>query len=309
MRILTYQTVEAGPPVPHGRLPRRALGAKATGTPPAEAGVKGLLAEKWGFFLADPDSSLANELTGNFATVFNECDFDMVYFDASDGTLDAYLDNWYYQNKLHLGFYRKFRRTYYTRPVAEPARAWCGTSFPASASADGHGDLKRYLDERLPGMLGMEADFTRPDVGWYYMYTDVRPDQIEYVCAKTIGLDGSISIETSQDAMEKHPRARQMMEMLGRYEECRLAGFFPENVQAILPRAGQGLRTLAQRRRLETLPRGLRGSPVRGGPRRPAERVDDHQRAVRGGPALRGDCLRLPQNAHGRLRSTRNADH
>ena len=86
---------------------------------------------------------------------------------------------------------------------------------PRSASADGHGDLKRYLDERLPGMLGMEANFTRPDVGWYYMYTDVRPDQIEYVCAKTIGLDSSISIETSRDAMEKHPRARQMMEMAG----------------------------------------------------------------------------------------------
>ncbi len=36
------------------------------------------------------------------------------------------------------------------------------------------------------------------------MYTDVRPDQIEYVCSKVLGIDGSISIETSQAAMEKH---------------------------------------------------------------------------------------------------------
>ena len=30
-------------------------------------------------------SGLADELTGKFAAVLNECDFDMVYFDASDG--------------------------------------------------------------------------------------------------------------------------------------------------------------------------------------------------------------------------------
>jgi hypothetical protein len=230
--ILTYQTVEVGPPVRVVGCQRGVLGTKAA-QHPAGSAVKGLLAQ-WGFFLADPDSSLADELTGNFAAVFNECDFDMVYFDASDGTLDAYFDNWYYQNKLHLGFYRKFKKDVLYQTSCGTGTGMVWHIVPRSASADGHGDLKRYLDERLPGMLGMEANFTRPDVGWYYMYTDVRPDQIEYVCAKTIGLDGSVSIETSQDAMEKHPRARQMMEMLGRYEECRLAGFFPENVQAIL---------------------------------------------------------------------------
>ena len=142
-----------------------------------------------------PTAAWPTGSTGNFAAVFNECDFDMVYFDASDGTLDAYLDNWYYQNKLHLGFYRKFKKDVLYQTSCGTGTGLVWHIVPRSASADGHGDLKRYLDERLPGMLGMEANFTRPNVGWYYMYTDVRPDQIEYVCAKTIGLDGSISIE------------------------------------------------------------------------------------------------------------------
>jgi hypothetical protein len=240
--IIAYQTVEAGPPVRVVGCRRGALGTKAA-PHPAGTAVKGLLAQ-WGFFLVDPDSTLADELTANFASVFNECDFDMVYFDASDGTMDAYLDNWYYQNKLHLGFYRKFKKDVLYQTSCGTGSGLVWHIVPRSASADGHGDLKRYLDERLPGMLGMEANFTRPDVGWYYMYTDVRPDQIEYVCAKTIGLDGSISIETSQDAMEKHPRARQMMEMLGRYEECRLAGFFPENVQTLLREPGKDFKLL-----------------------------------------------------------------
>ena len=105
---------------------------------------------------------------------------------------------------------------------------------PRSASADGHGDLKGYLDERWPGILTMGANFTRADVGWYYMYDDVRADQIEYVCAKVLGVDGSISIETSQAALEKHAYARRMMEMLGRYEQCRLARYFPESVRKLL---------------------------------------------------------------------------
>jgi hypothetical protein len=235
--ILSYRTVEAGPPVRVVGCQRGALGTQAA-PHPAGAAVKGLLAQ-WGFFLVDPDSTLADELTGNFAAVFNECDFDMVYFDASDGTLDAYLDNWYYQNKLHLGFYRKFKKDVLYQTSCGTGTGLVWHIVPRSASADGHGDLKGYLDQRLPTMLGMEANFTRPDVGWYYMYTDVRPDQIEYVCAKTIGLDASISIETSQAAMEKHPRARQMIEMVGQYEACRLAKFFPESVQAKLREPGK----------------------------------------------------------------------
>jgi hypothetical protein len=230
--IIRYQHVEAGPPPRFVRCQRGALGTKAAAHP-AGAEVKGLLT-LWNFFLVDPDSTLADELTGNFAAVFNACDFDMVYFDASDGIDDAYLDRGYYLNKLHLGYYRKLKKDvlYQTSNGMGANLVW--HIVPRGASADGHGDLKRYLDERLPGMLGMIDNLTRPDVGWYYMYDEVRPDQIEYVCAKTIGLDGSISIETSQAAMERHPRARQMVEMVGRYEQCRLADFFPENVKALL---------------------------------------------------------------------------
>ena len=44
-----------------------------------------------------------------------------------------------------------------------------------------------HLDQRWPGILGQSANFTRSDIGWYYMFRDVRPDQIEYVRAKALG--------------------------------------------------------------------------------------------------------------------------
>ena len=224
----------AGPPWGWNGCQRGAFGTAAA-THAAGAEVKGLL-QLWGFFLLDPDSTLADEVTSNFAEVVNDADFDMLYFDASDGIQDAQMDRWYYLNKMHLGYYKKLKKDvlYQTSNGTGSDLTW--HLVPRSASADGHGDLKGYLDDRLPGMLGMAANYTRSDVGWYYMFKEVRPDQIEYVCAKTIGIDGSISIETSLESMESHPQGRQMLEMIGRYEECRLARFFPASSPPALSR-------------------------------------------------------------------------
>lgn len=240
--IVRYQQIELGPAPRLVGCQRGSLGTRAAAHAKG-AEVKGLLT-MWSFFLVDPDSTLADELTSNFAEVFNECDFDMVYFDASDGISDQYLDRWYYLNKLHLGYYRKFKKDvlYQTSNGTGSNLVW--HIVPRSASADGHGDLKQYLDERLPGMLGMADNFTRPDVGWYYMFDDVRPDQIEYVCTKTIGLDGSISIETSLGTMDRHPRARQMIETVGRYERCRLARYFSPEVCDKLSETGKDFKLL-----------------------------------------------------------------
>ena len=242
--IIRYRDLELEPTPKFVGCQRGALGTKAANHTAGE-NVKGLIA-MWGYFLIDPDSTLADELTSTFAAVFNECDFDMVYFDASDGINNAHMDRWYYLNKMHLGYYRKFKKDvlYQTSNGTGTNLAW--HIVPRSASADGHGDLKKYLDERLPIMAGMAANFTRRDVGWYYMFNDVRPDQIEYVCAKTIGIEGSISIETSVATMERHPRARQMIEMVGRYEQCRLADHFGESVKEQLREPGKDFKLIRE---------------------------------------------------------------
>ncbi len=183
--IIRYADAEVGPPFRFVGCQRGALGTTASAHA-AGAEVKGLLAQ-WGFFLVQPDSTLADELTENFADVFNECDFDMVYFDASEGAGNDYLDGWYYLNKLHLGYYQKFKKDVLYQTSTGTGHDILWHIIPRSASADGHGDIKGYLDQRWPGILGQAANFTRSDIGWYYMFKDVRPDQIEYVRAKALG--------------------------------------------------------------------------------------------------------------------------
>ncbi len=240
--IIKYADVEVGPPFRLVGCQRGALGTEAAAHP-AGAEVTGLLAQ-WGFFLVDPDSTLADEVTQNFADVFNECDFDMAYFDASEGAGNDYMDGWYYLNRLHLGYYQKFKKDVLYQTSCGTGRDILWHIVPRSASADGHGDIKGYLDQRWRGILGQAANFTRSDIGWYYMFKDVRPDQIEYVRAKALGLGGSISIEASRASLEALPLARPTFEMLARYEQCRVDDCFSEEVRARLCEPGKDFKLL-----------------------------------------------------------------
>jgi len=240
--IIQYTDAEVGPPFRFVGCTRGALGTTAAAHP-AGAEVRGLL-NQWGFFLVDPDGELAEEVTSNFADVVNACGFDMVYFDASDGTMGPALDGWYYLNRMHLGYYSKLDRDVLYQTSTGTGRNILWHIVPRSASADGHGDIKGYLDQRWPGILSQARNFTRSDIGWYYMFSNVRPDQIEYVRAKALSIAGSISIECSRQSLEALPQARRTFEMLARYERCREAGSFPEDVLARMQEPGRDFRLL-----------------------------------------------------------------
>ena len=199
----------------------------------AGTAVKGLVT-LWGHFAIDPDSTLADEITTNWAKMFNACNFDFVYFDASDGLQTDYVDRWYYLNKLHSMYYHKVGRGFLYQTSNGTGSDLCWHIIPRSASADGHGDIKGYLDDRWPGILGMGNNWTKADIGWYYWFSDVRPDQIEYVCARALGLDGSISMETSPESTNRLTQSRQMYEMIGRWERARKANVFSPAVKAKL---------------------------------------------------------------------------
>ncbi|MGD9498460.1 MAG: hypothetical protein AB7Y46_19355 [Armatimonadota bacterium] len=238
--IIQYAGEEVGPPFRYVGCTRGALGSTAAAHP-AGAQVRAML-NQWGFFLVDPDSELAEEVTDNFAAVANYCGFDMIYFDASDGTMGPALDGWYYLNRMHLGYYSKLDHDvlYQTSTGTGSNILW--HIIPRSASADGHGDIKGYLDQRWPGILGQARNFTRSDIGWYYMFSNVRPDQIEYVRAKALSIGASISIECSRASLEALPQARRTFEMLARYERCRLAGSLPADVLTAMQEPGHDFR-------------------------------------------------------------------
>ena len=230
--IVRYRDVEAGPPFRFTGCQRGACGTRPA---PHGAGarVRGLLSQ-WGFFLIDPDTPILDEVTTRFARIVNECGIDMVYFDASDGSRDDYFDVRYYLDKCHWAFYRKLDHGVLYQTSTGTGRNLMWHIVPRSASADGHGDIKGYLDQRLPTILGMRNNLTFADIGWYGLDLGSRTDRLEYVVGKCLGTDGSISVQANRRILESHPHAREILEMVGRYERCRLANVPSPSVKARL---------------------------------------------------------------------------
>ncbi len=205
------------------------------------------LLRSYGYHMFDMDTSLLDEVATNFAKVANACQIDMIYFDGSERLQG---DHWYYNAKLHKAFYDKLDN----KNILLQASSFSHYSWhllARSASADGHGDLKGYLDERSPAFDWMARNGMPLDVGWYYGYDANTPlDMYEYVLGATIGYDSSMSFQVSPDAAARHPFTGEILDLIARYEKLRLSG-----------RVGHSMKSL------------LRIDPILGGEKTPEERA------------------------------------
>ena len=212
--------VEEGTPFKYLNCQRGMIGTSAT-VHAANTEVRSPVT-RWGRFLVNINSTLMEEIAQNFADVFNFCEFDMVYWDGSDGLLDEYVDRTYYLNQEHKMFYEKIGYDVLYQVSTGTGYNFLWHIVPRSASADGYGDIKGYLDGRWGGIVLQKTNWIKSDIGWYYwkdaaMYDGMRPDQYEYVIAKAASIDASISLQTRVTALEDMPQSRQLMDMLGRW--------------------------------------------------------------------------------------------
>ena len=202
------------------------LGTKAAAHKKGDRVV--LLARSYGYHMFDMDTSLLEEVTGHFAKVANACGIDMIYFDGSERLQG---DHWYYNARLHKAFYDKLRN----KDMLLQASSYSPYSWhilARSASADGHGDLKGYLDERSGGFDYLAGDGMPLDIGWYYGYDPTStPDQYEYILGATIGYDSSMSFQVSCGAAASHPFTGVILDLIARYEKLRLSGRVPETMR------------------------------------------------------------------------------
>lgn len=183
----------------------------------------------YGYHMYDLDTDFPEEIAANFALVANALPLDMIYFDGSEllqRPLDG-ADHWYYNARLHRAFFDKVndKNILYQGSSCSPC-SW--HQLLRSASADGHDDLKAYLEERSGAFLSMADNRMPLDIGWYYGYDrNATPDMYEYVLGATLGYDSSMSFQASVASAMKHPFIGEILDMIRTYEELRLSGRFP----------------------------------------------------------------------------------
>lgn len=227
--LIVYGERSMTPPYGFRRCRRGHLGTQPA--PHRQGEAVAHLARSYGYHMFDMDTSLLDEVATHFARVANACKIDMIYFDGSERLQG---DHWYYNAKLHKTFYDKLDN----KDMLIQASSFSHYSWhilARSASADGHGDLKGYLDERSPWFGSFAAGGMPLDIGWYYGYdTSATPDMYEYVLGATIGYGASMSFQVSPDAAAKHPFTGDILDLIARYEKLRLSGRVPAEMQARL---------------------------------------------------------------------------
>ena len=223
--IVEYAATSAGPPFAFTGCTRGALGttaaAHAAGSAPRH------LATLYDLFLIDPDGPLVATVAAHLGQIVNAAGIDMVYFDGAGTPTNEYVQNWYYANRLFPACYAAFDHPVLVQTSMGPGRELDWHLVPRSASADGHGDIKWYLDRRTASIETIRRGFSVPDVGWYGFDVGRPPDYLEYVCAKCLGWGCGLSVQTFKSQLEQDPRARETMEMIGRYERCKRAAYSP----------------------------------------------------------------------------------
>lgn len=184
----------------------------------------------YGLFLMDTRTDLLDRVADNVARTWNAAGCDGIYFDGSEWLQG---DHSYYNARLHMAYLERFnKKDIICQGSSYSPYSWHLIS--RMASADGFRDIKLYLDKRTPGFRSGNANLMPLDIGWYAINPNIRPDDIEYVCSRSLAFDSSISLETGTAQLRTVPQAMEMVDTIARWEDLRLSGRVPQEVRELM---------------------------------------------------------------------------
>lgn len=231
--IISYGALKLDPPYGLLRCQRGALSSKPAAHKAGDAAKH--LYMSYGLFLIDANSDLMGRVADNAARAVNYCDIDGFYFDGAERLQG---DHYYYNAKIQDAYYSRFKK----RDMILQGSSFSHFSWHwicRMASADGFAHIKEYLDKRTPSFSWYFNNFMPLDIGWYAVNPNIRPDDIEYVCSRSVGFESSISIETGVSNLNSVPQAPQIIDMIARWEDLRLSGRVPAAIREKLREPGK----------------------------------------------------------------------
>ncbi|NQU43412.1 hypothetical protein HQ520_09000, partial [bacterium] len=278
--IITYTGLSTTPPYAFIGCKRGAHGTR----PGSHDGGTTVshLGERFGHYLPDPKSELWEKTIRFFADLYNECGFDMLYFDGLEA-LNALGGNRLEDDRIVCDYaWQVVERL--PRSTATEGSTYVHALWPMRTRLGAwdypHYGIKRWIDYHCEKNRDQRARELLPtQLGWWNLltatpdYEAATPDQVEYMCCKALGNDMAFSIQGVQvadrpageelaeiggDIVTEEGYAvtsgerQEMLALIGRYERLRLAGVVPESVKTRLREPGREFR-LSQRSKDECL--------------------------------------------------------
>ena len=187
----------------------------------------------------DQSTSLQDEIADKIAEAYS-AGFEFCYYDGSEGGSVPY------EHYIPLAQYRVWKKLEpkprFTEGAAKAHFSWHflsgGNAFDIFPPSIFKAMIKKYPAEEAPRMA---EDFTALNFGWWGFWPPegredggTQADQFEYGTSRGAGWDCPATIQINVSALEKHPRARDIMEVMRRWEDVRKRGLLtPEQKEQL----------------------------------------------------------------------------
>ena len=244
--IITYSGISQEPPRGFTQCHRGAHGTKPAAH--EDGATVYHLSEVFGMFLPDGDSTLMAEMAEGIADVFNTCGFDTIYFDGLDGAwrFAGSQYAWHYGMKFVLEVYKRINRRVLVEASAFPHYLWHLRSRAEAWDHPKRGP-KKFIDIHCGAVQHYGRHFMPGHLGWWALnryggpgLPASRPDDIEYLCAKSLAYDAGFSLQgVTPGTVRQNPAWGELVSIMGRYESLRRADYFPESIKQKLKAPGE----------------------------------------------------------------------
>ncbi len=192
-------------------------------------------------FYPDERSTLVDEVADAIARVYNECEFDQIYMDGSEG-----MGHWHAIQTMRNAIYQRLQR-----PAVVEASCWDHWSwnYHSRIGAWDHPKwgLKPFTDLHCAGIANYrQGALLQAQLGWWVVLGPSSfsraetPDEMEYFCCKTLAFDAPSSTQgIGSLTAPANARMQEYLTLAGWYERLRLANYFPDSVREQLRQPGR----------------------------------------------------------------------
>ena len=177
-------------------------------------------------------TDLQDEVARKLAALYN-CGFEFVYFDGSEGVNPPY--EYHVPNAQYRVLKMMNNPPLFCEGAAKAHFSWHYISGGNAFDTFTAPVFKRMID-RHPLREAAEArqDFTRVNFGWWSFNNTMQKDIYEYGTSRAFAWDCPVTMYGRLDIIEKHPRAKDIFEMLRRWEYARKNNILTQEEKDIL---------------------------------------------------------------------------
>ncbi|NLY02282.1 MAG: hypothetical protein GXY83_39860 [Rhodopirellula sp.] len=246
--IVRYQALNTQSPFALTQCLRGAYGTKAAAH---AAGAKVRhITERYGWYVASPE--LAEDIGQRLARLIDDVGLDMVCFDGADVTADPETQH-FGGHKVALGIHRHVHRDVLIISNGSSHYGWHLMARGGEEDAMARG-FQGWVEHRTVHAWGAyhRQNLLPPDFSWVGIFghtptmAAARPDDIELVCARSLGYDAAIGWgfaacfggPSTVAVFERNGRHEELSRLIQTYEKLRIDDYFTADLRRPLQELG-----------------------------------------------------------------------